>query len=92
MALCSCEVKRCSICASNVLIFTDIILHIITSAFIVPGRTGPSSGGGNSDVDRRIGVVFLLELNPGNGCVYVRWSVAMGVFPSVERGIGAMGL
>ena len=37
MALCSYEVNRYSIYISNVLISSNIILHIITSMFIIPG-------------------------------------------------------
>lgn len=93
VALCSCEVKRCCIFVFNVLIASDIILRIITSTFIVPGGTGLSGGGGNSGVDHRVGVMFLLELDPVTSCVCVRRSVAIGMFPGMERGwIGATGL
>ncbi|GMN67949.1 hypothetical protein TIFTF001_037009 [Ficus carica] len=89
----SCEVKRCCIFVFNVLIASDIILRIITSTFIVPGGTGLSGGGGNSGVDHRVGVMFLLELDPVTSCVCVRQSVAIGMFPGMERGwIGATGL
>ncbi|GMN61290.1 hypothetical protein TIFTF001_030445 [Ficus carica] len=85
--------KRYSICASNVLISSDIMLRIMASTFIVPGGTRPSGDGGNSGVTRRVRVVFLLELGPGTGCVCARPLVAIGAFPDVERGcIGATGL
>ncbi|GMN64909.1 hypothetical protein TIFTF001_033986 [Ficus carica] len=58
VALCICEEKRYSICASNVLISSDIMLRIISSMFIVPGGTGPSGGGDKSGVERRVEVVW----------------------------------
>ncbi|GMN67947.1 hypothetical protein TIFTF001_037005 [Ficus carica] len=46
VALCNWEEKRCSICASNVLISSDIILLIISSTFIIPCGMGPAVGAG----------------------------------------------
>ncbi|GMN19237.1 hypothetical protein TIFTF001_045153 [Ficus carica] len=94
VALYSCEEKLCSIYASNVLISSDIMFRIISSTFIIPGGTGPSSGGGKSGVERRVEVVCLLELDPCAGCCYCTClSFAIGVFPGVDRGyIGATGL
>ncbi|GMN52605.1 hypothetical protein TIFTF001_021748 [Ficus carica] len=54
VALCSCEEKRCSICTSNVLISSDIMLCIISSMFIVPGDKGPFGGSGKLGVKRRV--------------------------------------
>ncbi|GMN63386.1 hypothetical protein TIFTF001_032453 [Ficus carica] len=77
----------------GILIPSDIILCIITSMFIVPRGTEPSGGGGNSGVERRVGAVFLRELDPSACCVCVHGSFAAGVFPGVERScIGATGL
>ncbi|GMN58512.1 hypothetical protein TIFTF001_027604 [Ficus carica] len=93
IALCSCEEKCYSICASNVLISSDIMFRIMTLTFIVPGGTGPFGTGVNSGVDRRVGVVFLLRSGPRTGCVCVRHSIVTGVFPGVDRGcIGALRL
>ncbi|GMN67334.1 hypothetical protein TIFTF001_036397 [Ficus carica] len=93
VALCSCEEKRCSICAFNVLISSDIMFRIMTSTFIVLGGTGPSGAYGNLSVDRRVGVVILLGSGHLTGCVCVRRSAVTGVFPGVDRGcIGATGL
>ena len=87
VALCSCEEKRCSICASNVFISSDIMFCIMTLTFIVPGYTRPSGGGGgNSGVKCRPGVVFLLELDLCAVCCYACLSIAIGVFLGVERG------
>ncbi|GMN62578.1 hypothetical protein TIFTF001_031640 [Ficus carica] len=54
VTLCSCKEKRCSIYVSNVLIFSDIMLRIMSSTFIVPGGMGPSGGGGKSGVEQRV--------------------------------------
>ncbi|GMN59928.1 hypothetical protein TIFTF001_029027 [Ficus carica] len=93
VALCSCEVNHCSICVSNVLISSDIILCIITVMFIVPGGTGPSSSGVDFGIECQVEPVFLRELVSGACCVCVRGSFAAGVFPGMDRGcIGATGL
>ena len=84
VALCNCEVKFCSICTSNILISSDIILPIMTLMFVVPGRTGPSGGGGNSGIDCRVVVVFLLELDPSAVCVCVR-RLVVGCSPTWEE-------
>ncbi|GMN62530.1 hypothetical protein TIFTF001_031611 [Ficus carica] len=90
VALCSCKEKCCSICASNVLISSDIIFYIMTSTFIVLGGTGPSGASGNSCVDYRVRVVFLLGSSPRTGSVCVCRSAVTEVFPGVDRGcIGA---
>ncbi|GMN67075.1 hypothetical protein TIFTF001_036139 [Ficus carica] len=84
MALCFCDEKRCSICASNVLISSDIKLLIISSTFIICGGTGPSGGGGRSGVERRVGVVHLLESDPCAGCLCcARLSFPIDVYPGV---------
>ena len=86
VALWICEEKRCSICASNVLISSDIMSRIISSTFIVPGDTRPSGGGGKSGVERLVGVVCLLESDPCVGCLCCAYlSFAIGVFPVMDR-------
>ncbi|GMN54164.1 hypothetical protein TIFTF001_023295 [Ficus carica] len=86
VALCSCEEKCCSICASNVLISLDIMLRIISSTFIVPGGTRLSGGGGKSGVECRVGVVCLQELDPCAGCCCAHFSFATCVLPGVDKG------
>ena len=94
VALCSCEEKYCSICASIVLISSDIMFCIISSTFIVPGDMRPSGGSGKLGVKRCVEVECLLEFDPCAGCCcYARLSFAIGVFPDVDRGcIEATGL
>ncbi|GMN64236.1 hypothetical protein TIFTF001_033311 [Ficus carica] len=90
VALCICEEKRCSICASNVLISLDIMLRIISSTFIVPGETGPSDGGGKSGVECRVELACFLESDPCVGCCCcccccAHLSFPIGVFAGVDR-------
>ncbi|GMN70666.1 hypothetical protein TIFTF001_039708 [Ficus carica] len=58
VALFICDEIRCSICASNVLISSDIKLLIISSMFMVLGGMGHSDVAGRSSVERRAGVGF----------------------------------
>ncbi|GMN64738.1 hypothetical protein TIFTF001_033810 [Ficus carica] len=72
-------------------------LHIMSSSMsvgmFVDCGTGPYGAGGNSGVDRCVGVEFLLGSGSRTGCAYVRRSAVTGVFPGVDRGcIRAMGL
>ena len=93
LGLYSYEENCYSICIYNVLISSDIILHIIASMFAVPCETGPSDGGGSSGVERLVEDAFLQELDPNAYCVCVHQSLAAVAFLDVDRGcIEAMGL
>ncbi|GMN65354.1 hypothetical protein TIFTF001_034418 [Ficus carica] len=78
VALCICEEKRCFICASNVLISSDIKLRIISSTFIVYGRTGPSGGGGRSGFEHRVGVMSSFTFVSHECCMNLRCRMAKG--------------
>ena len=94
VALCSCEEKHCSICASNVLISSDIMFRIISLTFIISGGTRLSGGGGKSGIECCVEVVCLLEFDPCAGCYWcAHLSFTIDVFLGVDMGcIGATGL
>ena len=88
VTLCIYEEKRYYICASNVLISSDIMLRIISSTFIVPDGIGPSGEGGKSGVKRHVEVACLLDSDPCAGCCCccARLSFPNGMFPGVDKG------
>ncbi|GMN66984.1 hypothetical protein TIFTF001_036054 [Ficus carica] len=94
VALCICDEKRCSICASSVLISSNIKLLIISSMFIVPCGMGPSVGGGKSGVERCVGVFCLLALDLAAVYLYcASLSFTTGVSSGANSGcIGVIGL
>ena len=57
VALCNWEEKRCSICASNVFISSDMMFLSMSSTFIGFGKMGPAGEGVRSGVERRRGIV-----------------------------------
>lgn len=63
VALCSCEVDHCSICVSNALISSDIMLRIIVSMFMVPGELALKVA------------VGVLETAVEAWCLFVRWQL-----------------